>query len=240
MQHTDETDDTAATSPTRPAAFRRLWTRILGAVAVLALLGALWLATDRQAVMEWKEQAGPVPFFIALAILPAVGLPTTPFFVVAGAFYGPWIALAGSAAAIAANLALCYAISKSTLRPWLERLIGRTRFNPPDMRSSARRAVRFTLLVRIAPGPPTFAKSYLLGMAGVPFATYFGVSFAVTYLYAASFIVLGDSILDRNWAAGGIALGVLALAAAAVWWIRRRRRHAKNTGTDTEPGTVDA
>lgn len=202
--------------------------RVLGVLFLLVLAGTLWITTDRQTILDWKREAGPVPFFLALAVLPALGFPTTPFFVLAGALYGVWTALIGSAIAIAANLALCYWISHSGLRPWLERRMSRTRYKIPDLSRSRAGAIRFTLLVKVAPGLPTFPKNYALGMAGVPFGVYFTVSFLFTAFYAASFIVLGESIFDRDFGTAGIAAGVLVLAGVGllVYRLRRARRRA--------------
>lgn len=210
-----------------------LWRRAVGMLVLALLVAALWVTTDRQTILAWKQEAGPVPFFIALALLPAVGFPTTPFFVLAGAMYGVWVALLGSAAAVAVNLALCYWISRSGLRPWLERRLSRTKYKVPDLSASRGGAWRFSLLIKIAPGLPTFAKNYVLGMAGVPFGIYFAVSFGFTFFYAASFIVLGESIFDRDFGTAGIALGVLAVAGGVLVWFRlRRARRLKAIETD--------
>src|SRR5690606_1420304 len=106
--------------------------------------------------------------------------------------------LAGSALALAANLALCYWISTGALRSWLEKLLARTRHHLPEF-SSGRDAWRFTVLVRFMPGVPPFAKSYLIGLAGVPFGIYFGCSMAITGIYAVLFVVLGESVHEQDF-----------------------------------------
>lgn len=204
-------------------------------VALLALAWAIWVSADRGAIAEWKSEAGPVPFFISLAVLPAIGFPTTPFFVLAGALYGVWTALIGCAIAIAANQALCYWISRSGLRPWVERAMKRTRYRVPDFAGSRAGAMRFTLLLRIAPGLPTFLKNYVLGLAGVPFWIYFWVSFLFTGLYAVSFIVLGESIFDRDYGTAGAAVGVLAVLGGAVAYYRRRNKKKLKQALGVEP-----
>ncbi len=204
----------------RPSVARR----VIGGVALVLLVLALWLTTDREAVAAWKSEAGPVPFFLALAVLPAFGFPTTPFFVLAGALYGVWVGLIGSAAAVSVNLVLCYWVANSKLRPWLERRLQRSKYKLPNLSGSRASAFRFAMLVKIAPGLPTFAKNYVVGMTGVPFWIYFLVSFVFTGIYAASFIVLGESIFDRDFGTAGIAVGVLVVCGGALLWFRLKRR----------------
>ncbi|UCJ17822.1 VTT domain-containing protein [Pseudomonas sp. MM211] len=195
--------------------------RILGAIVLLVLAVLIWNAWDHQAFIAWREEAGVLPFFFAMAILPALGVPITPFFIVAGATFGVHIGLAGSAIALSANLLLCYWIARSGLRPWLSRLLARTRYSIPDF-EKGEGALRFTLLVKLAPGVPIFIKHYLLGMAGVPFWIYFAVSGLITGVYAVAFVVLGESLLEHDLGNSAAALAVLGLVALAIYLWRRR------------------
>jgi uncharacterized membrane protein YdjX (TVP38/TMEM64 family) len=238
-----------AIEPSSSTAPRPFWvwvTRAWRGIAAALALGAVWWiwnAWDTEAFVEWKAEAGPVPFFAALAVLPAFGVPTTPFYLLAGATFGVKAGLAGSAASLAANLALCYWIARSGLRVWIERLLARTRYDLPAV-SGKKQAVKFTLLVKLAPGVPTFVKHYALVLGGVPFGIYFGLSFGITSLYAATFVVLGESALERSPTRALAALAALALLGAAVWWIRRRwlagRAEARRADAPPENGEHDA
>jgi uncharacterized membrane protein YdjX (TVP38/TMEM64 family) len=192
------------------------------AVALAASLVALWSAWDREAMRTWKQEAGPVPFFGAMALLPAVGVPITPFFILAGATYGVRFGLLGSGVALAGNLALCYFIAGSALRPHLESLIRRTRYELPDFQEKNQSAVRFTLLTKLAPGVPGFLKNYILGMAGVPFGVYIGVSFATTGVYATALVVLGESLLEHDLRQALMPLAVFVVLGIGLWWWRKR------------------
>ena len=196
------------------------------ALVFVMVVAVVWIRFDHGAFEAWREEAGPVPFFAALAVLPAFGVPTTPFYVLAGAMFGVAGGLAGSAASLALNLLLCYWIGqRSGLRHWLKRRLRRWSRDLPEL--EGRRAIRFALLVKFVPGAPTFLKNYLLILAGVPFRVYFGLSFVVTMAWAAGFIVLGESMLDRDfgqasWAAGGLAALALAVWLGARYWRGRR------------------
>jgi uncharacterized membrane protein YdjX (TVP38/TMEM64 family) len=196
--------------------------RIAGVVAFLVLVAAFALVWDPEAFQEWKQEAGPLPFFAALAVLPAFGVPTTPFYLLAGATFGVAGGLAGSAISLALNLLLCFWIARGALRRWLQAALARTKYRLPEQ--SDRRVIRFALLVKFTPGAPTFIKTYLIAISGVPFWLYFLLSYTVTMVYAAGFIVLGESMLDRDFSQAAWALGALVLLAVVVGVVVRRTR----------------
>ncbi len=215
------------TNPDAPAGPRRpTWSHRLGVAfaiaAVVVLAASLW---DREAWAGWIASARPIPFFAAMALLPAIGMPMTPFFLVAGATFGSRLGLVGSAVALGANLALCYAIARSGLRPRLVSLVRRFGRELPELPSGRRRILRFTLLVKLAPGVPAFVKNYGLGIAGVPFALYFVTSIVFTGTYAVALVVLGDSLLEHDLVrTGAVGGAVVAFAVGIGFWARRRAR----------------
>lgn len=196
---------------------------ILGALIVIAVVAFLWSRWGSESVLAWKREANPIVFFAAMALLPIVGVPITPFFVLAGATFSVPVGLAGSAAALAVNLVLSFWLARSRLRPPLERLLGRTRYSLPDLEAAPHRAFRFTMLMKVAPGLPLSVKHFAIALAGVPFLTYFLVSFAISGLYAASFIVLGGSLLQHDIGTAVAAGAVLVALGIAVAWVQRRR-----------------
>lgn len=198
--------------------------KCLMGLALAGMVYLLWSAWDHESFLRWKEQAGPVPFFAAMAVLPAVGFPVTPFFILAGATFGVAVGLGGSMLALLANFSLCYWLARSGMRPGITRLLERFDIDVPDFEDGRRRALRFLLTVKLMPGVPAFAKNYLLGAVGVPFAMYLGVSMLVTGVYAAAFVVLGESVLEHDADRAVVAVVVIVLVAVALWWLRRRTR----------------
>ena len=80
---------------------------------VLGLLAACFAFQHRaelgewaHAVTAWIRDKGPVPFFTGLALLPAVGLPVSAFYLAAGAVFPLWISLVGTAAGLAVNITI--------------------------------------------------------------------------------------------------------------------------------------
>jgi uncharacterized membrane protein YdjX (TVP38/TMEM64 family) len=196
----------------------------LAVAAALLLLAAAWFSWDREAVLAWKRSASPPLFFAAMAILPALGLPLTPFYIVAGATFGVPIGLLGSMIALAVNLTLSYFIARSIPQAWLEGVLSRfgTKLPAFDERSGA---IRFSVLVKLTPGVPMLLKNYLLGLSGVPFNVYLATSLVTALLYAVPLMILGNSLFDHDWSRSTVAIVVGLAAGAGVWlWRRRSRR----------------
>jgi len=200
------------------------------AVAVVAIVAVVWANWDQEAFWEWKEDAGPVPFFLALAVLPAVGVPTTPFYLLAGAAFPTALALGGSMAALVVNLLICYAVSKGPPRRIFVRWLEARDYELPDLKEKG--AWRFSLIVKFMPGVPAFAKNYLLGIAGVPFSIYMIVSVFASSFYIASFVILGESAIARDPGKAAAAAAALLLAGGLAWWVRREKRRSAEDGDD--------
>ena len=67
------------------------WTPLRIALAIAALgvvMYLVWDAYDHQALLAWIRGLRPLPFLIALAVLPAIGVPATWLFIIAGASFG--------------------------------------------------------------------------------------------------------------------------------------------------------
>lgn len=212
------------------ATHRPLLRGVLVALGVAALAFIVWTAWDRDLITRWKESASPLPFFTGMALAPAIGLPISPLFVLAGATFGRRVALLGSLLALAANLALCYFIARTGLRRWLMRLMRRFDYDLPDFEKKYRGAWRFTLMVKATPGIPQFVKNYGLGVAGVPFGLYFATSMVVSGAYGVALIVLGDSLFRHDRSRSILVGGAVVVLAAAIWWWRKRR--ARESATD--------
>jgi uncharacterized membrane protein YdjX (TVP38/TMEM64 family) len=213
-------------APPRAWTFWRLVRALASALALGALVSLLWTAWNHELVTAWMREAGPIPFFTAMAILPVIGVPITPLFLLAGAIFGTFKGLVGSLLALAVNLWLSHWIATSGLRPRLERLLRRFDYQLPDFRGAQQNALRFSLLVKLAPGLPAFAKNYLLGLSGVPMPVYFAVGMVVTGVYGALIVVLGESLLAHDLRQGALAALILALIAAVLAWLWRTRSRA--------------
>lgn len=202
--------------------------RVLAVAGVSALaLALIWFflqVWDFNAFLAWKREAGFGTFFLGLALLPLLGIPVTPLFILAGATFDLPAALLGSALAIAANLTLSYALAQRWLRRPLLAFLHRWRYDLP--RFTDGQALRFIVVVRLTPGLPGFLKNYVTALTDVPFVLYLGASWTVTFGYAIGLIVLGDSLINTDLTEGLWAAAILTTALLVGVWLARRQRQA--------------
>lgn len=170
--------------------------------------------------VEGFSRVGPLPFFIAFAVLPAFGFPVTPFLLLAGAAHGVWLSLVGLGLAYLVNLSLSYWLARRYMRAWVERWLSQTRYRIPELNETG--LLRFGLLVRITPGPPSWLKSSILGLSGIPYKLYLLSSWPICMGYAAGVIVLGDSFTDGDWGQALLGLSILAGFIVLLAWVRNR------------------
>ncbi|MBL9208640.1 MAG: VTT domain-containing protein [Opitutaceae bacterium] len=193
---------------------------VVVAVLVLRGLDVKGLVTRLMAVIG---EMGPVAFFAAMALLPAVGFPLMAFCLTAGPAFGAQMGLGGillaSAAAILINVLLTYWLARVALRPLMEKLVARLGYRIPVVEKADQ--LELTILVRITPGPPFFVQSYLLGLAEIPFRTYILPSFFIPLFNITGVIIFGDALAQGKgkWAALGI--GLVVAGGLAVHMLRR-------------------
>jgi uncharacterized membrane protein YdjX (TVP38/TMEM64 family) len=199
------------------------WQWVMVALLLVLVVALLWSRWGHGALMAMQREANPWVFFGVMAVLPALGIPITPLFILAGTTFGARAGLVGSAVALSLNLTLCYWIARSGLRRWLEPHLRRYCGELQKFEGAGQETLRFVLMVKLAPGLPAFAKNYLLGMAGVPFALYFALSMLITGAFGASLVVLGESLFEhdiyRLIVAAAVIIGLVLVFA---WWRRRK------------------
>jgi uncharacterized membrane protein YdjX (TVP38/TMEM64 family) len=169
------------------------------------------------------QSGGPWLFFVAMALLPSVGFPISFFYLAAATAFVPTLGVAGvitaAGVALLVNLSLSYWLARYGLRPWLEQVIGRTKYKIPVV--AAADQTQITLLVRITPGPPFFVQNFLLGLAEIRFFTFLWISWLINILYASGFIVFGDAILHGKGKTAFIGLSALVALAMIIHLLRR-------------------
>jgi uncharacterized membrane protein YdjX (TVP38/TMEM64 family) len=227
--------------PTTPSTSRRRSTeRVLLAASLAALMAALFFFAPKLGLREAAESAilslrglGPGVFFVAMAVLPAVGFPMIAFTLAAGPVFAPALGagsvIAWSLTAVVGNLLLTYWLADRALRPLVSGLLHHFEFRLPE--SVADGAWQTTLIVRLTPGPPFWLQSYLLGLIRVPLGPYLVVSTLVMAGYIVALVVGGDAITQGNGRLAFAAIGGLVVLVAVLQLVRKhttRRRAAAN------------
>ncbi len=218
---------------------RRRWAKkpLFLAAAAAAVISLLVYGATRaglregvDAVIVGLREAGPLFFFVAMAVLPAVGFPMIAFTLAAGPLFGPilgtgWV-IGWSLAAVVANLLLTYWLANRALRPMVSRLLTYFDFRLPDTRAGG--AWQIALIVRLTPGPPFWVQSYLLGLVRVPLVPYLVVSTLVMAGYIVALVGGGKAIAEGNGRMAFAAAGILVATVATLQLLRQRtaRRRA--------------
>jgi uncharacterized membrane protein YdjX (TVP38/TMEM64 family) len=121
--------------------------------------------------------------------------------------FGPnaifWVALA-----LAVNLTLAYHVAHWLRGPILKK-IEKYKLPLADEIGPA----KLTLILRFTPGVPLWVQNYLLGISGVPWRTYFLLSWAAQLIWAAGFLWLGASWAKGQWIFVAAAVGLVILLA---------------------------
>lgn len=203
---------------------------IVVVLVVLAMRGVDMRELGRRAVglmdqgLDLIRAAGPLAFFSAVAVLPAIGAPLSVFSLAAGEAFAARLTMTGviacTLAAIAVNLALTYWLARYALRPVLMRLVARYGYSVP--RVTPDNALTVALVVRLTPGPPFFFQGYLLGCAEMPFRLYMIVSWLAVLPWTLAFVILGKAAREGNFGKIATAIGLLVATIVAVQLLRRK------------------
>jgi uncharacterized membrane protein YdjX (TVP38/TMEM64 family) len=195
---------------------------VLGVGALLVLRGLDVRALAERAMALVRAQ-GPVVFFLAMAILPGVGAPASPFDLAAGPAFGEQLGMplvvVLACAALTVNMTLTYWLARRALRPVLERLMTRFGYKLPALEPSE--LMDLTIVMRVTPGMPFVIQNYLLGMARVPFGRYVIVSSVIIWIYTVGIVLFGDAVLHGKGGMAVVAVSVLVVAAVATHWVRK-------------------
>lgn len=220
---------TAKRSSIMVNALRKLWREprfhaVVWSAAALAAAAVIWawqaevdLDTLKSLGLEIIERARQSPFwlFAAIAILPALPVPASPFLILAGVVFAPRFGLAGSVAlallALAINMTWTYWLAAGPGRNAVDKLLRFLELELPAL--SRGNAVRLTLLLRVTPGIPFFLHNLILGFLRVPFRIYLPISLATTCLFTTGFVVFGESITSGRGKLALLAISLMLTAA---------------------------
>ncbi len=144
----------------------------------------------------------------ALAILPGIGFPISPIFVLFGVVLAPRYGMPMTIALAIAAQTVCttwtYALSTGPLRNILTHYISQCREIPTMSESNT---LRLGLILRLTPGIPYALQNVVLGIIGMRLRHYLLVSIPTTSVWTIGFVVTGGAIFE-----GQIGLAIMGVA----------------------------
>jgi len=210
-------------------------------LGALALGLAVWLgwAQIAPAVAEaWSalwatlEQANPVVFFGAFAVLTLGPVPASAFYLSAAPLFGMGVALLGILCALAVNLTLAHWATSGVLRPLLVRIVEQLGYRVPAVSPASETHV--IVLVRVAPGIPYFAQTLILGLAGTRYRPYLVISLPIQMGWALGFVLLGESAMQGSVGVAIAAVSILIVSGLATRVLRRRMAATEEVALELE------
>jgi len=169
--------------------------------------------------MTAMGDAHPALLFLALALLPLVGVPASPLIIAAGVRLGTGAGFALVVAALLCDFSLGYWLARRWMRTPLTRwLVGRGHVVP--VLAPADEA-QFILLFRITPGIPLSVQNYVLGLAGVDFTRYLLISLPVQAVYALTFVWFGNSLTQTGTWRWVVAMATILALGIAIKLVRK-------------------
>ena len=171
-------------------------------------------------------RAYPVVLFVALAVLPGLGFPSSALLVLAGATWGSnWTSCAVALFATFLNMSWTYVVAVGPASTLVARLLG-TRWDrwrslgPKDR-------IRLAILIRVTPGVPLFVQNYVLGLLAVPFLPYILISVPLNGIFVIGFVLTSGAIFEGRVGAAITGIAVLVAAILLVRMLRARFKSLK-------------
>jgi uncharacterized membrane protein YdjX (TVP38/TMEM64 family) len=200
-------------------------------LALAALGVALVSRFGWEGLQEQLELLHPAVAILAMAVLPLFGFSVALVYVVAGAKFGFWLGGAVILGITAFHLTASHWIARSFLRDPLQRMLGRHQRHLPQFPASEGRSI--AAMTALVPGPPYFARNYLLALTAIPLNVYFWVCLPIYVLRSYVTLSLGDLGRDisgeKLFALVGIYVLKLAVCGYLLMRLRRKLRGAALT-----------
>ncbi len=193
-------------------------------LAALAAVAAYFLTFGRQPLNHFLEQLrqwGPVPFYAVFALLISLGVPPTPFLLMAGAAYDLGTNALGLSLAYAVSLGFSFFYASRLFRRPLQTFLAAKA--PLVAGVLGENPVLSTVLIRLTPGFPYVLQNCLLASTCPSFVTFFFPSLPAVLAMAMLFVGLGRSLLAGNYAWVGLLLVILGGVLLIFRYIARHR-----------------
>lgn len=173
---------------------------VLTAIGLIKLLFGLTVDDLRQSmrpVFIYIRNANPLALFLSMIVLPLIGIPIGPLWILSGMMCGIAAGICLSAAALLINLTLAYFLASRICREFLKRFFLKRGMQLPEMQSAG--IVKFIVIIRLTPIFPLCVQNYVLGLLDVPFSLYLPISFLLQFIVACIFIITGESVYSGRF-----------------------------------------
>lgn len=195
--------------------------------ASVVVVGSAWLLGPAPAELEAAAASALEVIggrmwllFLAIAILPALGVPNCPLMIIGGGaaavVHGTFAAAAVAVLAVIANILWSYWVAAYPLRAFLWERIERTAQTRWLARMDSVDVARATFILHVTPGVPLFIQNYFPGLHRLNYWKYLLIAVPVQSLYTALIVLTSGEIL-KVASAPMLVAAVVAVAAILIW-----------------------
>lgn len=171
-----------------------LFALVLG-YGIFSALDPINLFEKIESLVDFLAQY-PTLFFLGIIVLPGLGIPSTPFFILAGLVYapliGPLVTIALITSALTLNILWTHLLAAGPGRRLAGYILRKRTDSLPSLSESNRLSI--VCLLRISPLIPLFIQNYFLGFSRVPLSQSLIVGAAAQAVYAALFVIFGKAL----------------------------------------------
>jgi len=185
---------------------------------LIAATALLYLALPRSfpaAFIDGDTHA--VTFIILFIVMPLIGFPLNILLLLLGARFDPLTALLIMFAGMAVHQVIVYPAAK---------LLSRRNIRLPQWSNDG--FVWPSIIFMAVPGLTYAMKNYMLSLSGVPFRTFFLVSWLVQAVMGIPIVLAGESLAGRHFKLLAVVLALLGMLYVLRYWLVRWRGR-KNT-----------
>ncbi len=171
-------------------------------------------------VIQWLRD-NPGWIFLAIAILPAFAVPSSPLLILAGLVWGAtWQACAIALTAVAINIIGSHLLAAGPARRLLTRIVGPRIARFRNLGTADQ--VRLVTIVRFTPGVPLCVQNYGLGLLGTPLRLSLALAIPTTGFHVCGLVLTGGAIFDGRLGLLILGLSVLIVATLALHLLRSK------------------
>ena len=159
-----------------------------------------------------QSQAHPALILLPYAVLPAAGVPVTPFLVLLGLRFGSAWGIVIMLAAIPIHLTVSFWFTRKVADPWIRRLAEKAGRSIPELPEN--RQLGYGFLFMGVPGLSYALKNYLLPLSGIRFFPYLLCGWLIQGAMGVPFVIMGKALVQWDMtllAAAGMIVLVLFL-----------------------------
>lgn len=175
---------------------------------------------NRESIIAFSERLPAFWVIAGFLILPLCGVPIRIMLILAGFRFGFAGGMVLSAVGLLWHNVAAYFIARGSFRTAVRDFLKRSGYAIPPVRAKHR--IWLTGVVAAIPGPPYFAKLYLLALTDLPMRIFVGVGAPIYIVLSVVPVGIGGAVVEyeAKWAYL-LALGFVVITVAGLW-LRKR------------------